>query len=61
MITLKQDNFIGGHLLSHLIKGKPYPVLDTYCRSRKILDETGKEVWISNKVFKKYFEEGRDE
>lgn len=45
------------HLLARITKGKEYEVIKTYCKSRKITDDSGKEIWISNTIFKKFFKE----
>lgn len=57
IILHKRPYIINGHLLQHVEKGKPYEVLDTYQKSRKILDEKGKEIWVSGAAFRKYFYE----
>ena len=57
IILHKRPHIIRGHLLQYVEKGKPYEVLDTYQKSRKILDEQGKEVWVSRTTFSKYFYE----
>lgn len=55
IIMHKRPHIIRGHLLQHIEKGKPYEVLDTYQKSFKIADDTGKEVWVSGAAFRKYF------
>ena len=57
IIMHKRPHIIRGHLLQHIEKGKPYEVLDTWAKHRKIVDEQGKEIWISGVAFKKYFYE----
>lgn len=42
-------------------KEKPYEVIDTYQKSRKIVDEQGKDVWVSGAAFRKYFYEEREQ
>ena len=57
IILHKRPHIIRGHLLQSVEKGKPYEVVDTYQKSRKIVDKTGKEIWISGAAFRKYFYE----
>ena len=45
------------HLLARISKDKEYEVLDSYAKQRKIVDDSGKEIWISNTIFKKFFKE----
>lgn len=60
IILHKRPHIIRGHILQYVEKGKPYEVVDTYQKSRKIVDETGKEVWVSGAAFRKYFYEEGD-
>ena len=55
IIMHKRPHIIRGHLLQYVEKGKPYEVVDTYQKSYKIIDEMGKEIWISGAAFRKYF------
>lgn len=57
IILHKRPHIIRGHLLQNVEKGKSYEVVDTYQKSRKIVDEQGKEVWVSGAAFRKYFYE----
>ena len=60
IIMHKRPHIIRGHLLQHVEKGKPYEVLDTYQKSLKIIDGTGKDVWVSGAAFRKYFYEEKN-
>lgn len=50
-----QAGFPEEHILGALVKGKCYKVVGTYCKSQAIIDDSGKKVWVSNNLFKKYF------
>lgn len=47
--------FPSSHLLINITKGKPYSVVEKYMRSVAVIDDANNKVWISNKIFKKYF------
>lgn len=49
------EGFPGSHLLINITKGKPYEVVEKYMRSVAVIDDANNKVWISNKIFKKYF------
>lgn len=49
------NGFPGSHLLINITKGKPYSVFERYMRSLAVIDDANNKVWISNKIFKKYF------
>ena len=51
------NGFPSGHLLQNIAVGKLYSEVGRYCRSRQIIDDIGNEVWVSGKVFKKFFKE----
>lgn len=54
LVPRKQD-FIPGHVLQNLTKGCRYKVMDRYCKSMKIVDDVGNDVWVSNTLLKRYF------
>lgn len=56
-IVMHKGDFPSSHLLANISKEKEYEVVDTYAKQRKIVDDIGKEVWISNTMFKKFFKE----
>lgn len=60
IILRKLPQRIRGHLLQNVEKGKPYEVIDTWTKHRKIIDDLGKAVWISGNVFREYFYEEKD-
>lgn len=51
------NGFPKGHLLSNITAGIKYVVVGKYMKSVQILDDTGKDVWISAKCMKKFFKE----
>lgn len=51
------NRFPKSHLLANISVGVKYSVIGNYMKSRKIIDDTGKEVWISGKCMKKFFKE----
>lgn len=59
-IQLKHDmSFTGAHLFAQLKYGNAYTVLDKYSTMLKIVDSSGKDVWVSKTAFKKYFKEAK--
>lgn len=56
-IKMKTAQLASSHLLSNITAEKEYDVVDTYAKQCKIVDESGKEIWVSNTLFKKYFKE----
>jgi hypothetical protein len=50
----KQYLFTGGHKLSSIVFGNKYEVVKAHDTYRCIVED-GKDVWISNKQFKEYF------
>lgn len=51
------NGFPGSHLLGNISAGTKYSIIGNYMKSRKIIDDTGKVVWISGKCMKKFFKE----
>lgn len=49
--------FIAGHLFCNVSHEKSYEVVDKYSTMLKIVDSSGKDVWVSKTAFKKYFKE----
>lgn len=57
LIKTIPNGFPKGHLLSNITTGVKYVIVGKYMKSVQILDDTGKGVWISNKLQKKFFKE----
>jgi len=57
MWRVPEVGFPSAHLLYNITKGKEYSVIGKSFRSKLVVDDVGKEVWISNKLFKKHFKE----
>lgn len=55
MNRVPSEGFPSSHLLMNITEGKPYKVVEKYMRSVAVIDEANNKVWISNKIFKKYF------
>lgn len=51
------NGFPGSHLLSNISAGTKYSIIGKYMKSKQIIDDNGKEVWISGKCMKKFFKE----
>ncbi|ATS94041.1 hypothetical protein P13BB106kb_p057 [Pectobacterium phage DU_PP_V] len=51
------ETFIGGHLLEHTSMGVEYPVIARSARRAGLLiiDDLGKEVWVSSSCLRKHF------
>lgn len=60
MWRVPETGFPRGHLLQNVTKGVCYSVVGRYMKSRLIVDDVGNEVWVSGKLFKKFFKEKRD-
>lgn len=53
---LRQDyHFPGGHLFEHLTPHVPYEVVRRHAEYRIVVDDEGKEIWISTTALRKYF------
>jgi hypothetical protein len=53
----KNYKFIGGHLFKNVSHLKEYEVVDKWCVSKYIIDDSGQRICVSNSAFKKYFKE----
>lgn len=43
------------HLLANISIGSKYEIKERYMKSCKIVDDSGKDVWVSGKMIKKFF------
>lgn len=51
------NGFPNSHLLGNISVGMKYSIIGKYMKSRQIIDDTGKDIWISGKCMKKFFKE----
>lgn len=57
MLKRPAQGFPKGHLFDNITIGVRYSIKDHYMKSRKVVDDFGKEIWVSGKLMKKFFKE----